>query len=227
MTVSARKGKPLSFTQRISTCPTRLIIGRTRNKEKFMLKIKKIITISIALFVLIGMTGYFLLDAPVADQASNQSKEYGKYNRFVSKSLENDFRGALPKSLSDKEKVLNYSYQYQCSMFGDPRFHIQLQCQYENVEDFYAEEKRIRNLSDEHSYFDDMYEYFLISGSEQEISNALDDMTYDGVKYIFEIVVISQETRTMEYFVAYQWDGAVSDENVVAFLSRVSRFTDA
>ena len=183
----------------------------------------KMITIIIILFVLIVVsTVFFVLDAPVADQATDQISEYGEVNCFVSKSLKNDFQGILPQTLSEKEYPLHYSYHYQCAVFGDPRFDIQLQCYYENIDDFDAEEQRIRSLTDGSYYFDGGNEYLLISGSEQEISAVLDDTPRDGVKYTFEIACISRENRTIEYFVAYQWDGALFNENVVAFLSRVN-----
>ena len=127
--------------------------------------------------------------------------EYLECGAYVLELLRSEYAGTLPDALpSDAEAA--YWYHYACALFGDPEFSIYLKLRYHDPDGYARERERIA----EGAQLPDSG-IFLVSGTDEDVEEYLDDQIFDGKSYNFEVVRFEEESLTVEYYAAKLWDG--------------------
>lgn len=155
---------------------------------------------------------------PIGKIRSDSLYEYGRCERFVFSCFEKYYADIFPKYISDSCEVNNFSFEYSCSLFGNPNFYILLNQQYSKAE-FDKEIDRIQSFNPTTACSIKESQYLIVTGALSDISSMTDSKILDGTFYTLEMAKVNKSTLRIEYFVLYQWDASPISENVSMFLS--------
>lgn len=143
---------------------------------------------------------------PVGHTYTDNVDRYLEFNSYVTDMLQEKFYGSLPETITNKDDVINYRFDYSCAVFGDPNFLIELKMRYEDTWLRKDEKQRLDNLLRNEPIYIDQKIYYIFQGDLNSFNMYLDDQIYDGLYIFFELVIIDPEQMTVEYISAMQQD---------------------
>ena len=183
------------------------------------MKSKKKCTIFSLIFTVLVLVVVMLLfsNPPIGIIRSDTLYDYGRCESFVFSCIEEYYADILPKYIPDSCEVNKFSFEYSCSLFGNPNFYILLNQQYSKAE-FDKEIDRIQSFNPTTTFSTKESQYLIVTGALSDISSITDSEILDGTFYTVEIAKVNKSTLCIEYFVLYQWDASPVSENISMFL---------
>lgn len=181
---------------------------------------KKIIALVILLAVLIVAFVIFN-DPPIGTRSSDDVSDYMRTNKFVKLKLESEFAQTLPESIPQDTKNTEYHYQYRCGLIGDASFYINLRVEYDSAADMIKETERLQNLKPLRVLSEEGTTYLIFDGTDDSFDAYLDDLTRDGALFHFNIVTVDESSNTIEYSLAYHFDGSDKPEGLTETILNV------
>lgn len=162
--------------------------------------------ISIVAILLICLILSSCVGPPVGHTYVDNVDRYLELNSYVTDMLQKKFYGSLPETITNKDEVIDYYFDYSCAVFGDPSFLIELKMRYEDAWLKKDEKQRLDNLLRSEPVYIDQKIYYIFQGDLNSFSMYLDDQIYDGLCIFFELVIIDPEQMTIKYISAMQQD---------------------
>ena len=130
----------------------------------------------------------------------------------------------MPPQKNDLD-IVEYRYEYECAVLGDPNFSIRLKVKYDS-ESF---QKECNRLSHEALITDPVTECFVVY-SRGDILSDVDELfnerTLDGASFFFELAFSDCDELTVDYLISKQWDGSKRLSDTASYLQRVIGFYD-
>ncbi len=179
-------------------------------------KVLIVVLVCILLIVLV----LFLLTNKKSE--TTDINDYLKYHSWVETMLEEELNGSLPsKEIVNSADVDTYLYRYNNGgLLGDRTFIIDLKCKY-NEKDYSAEKTRIESLSSKMVNADSKQLYLINYPSN--IDYFSDDEIYDGLAFVFEIVIVDDKNQSIEYLSSLQQDNMYKEDIVKELVSSISQ----
>lgn len=181
---------------------------------------KKIIALVILLAVLI-VAFAILNDPPIGAKSADDVSDYMRTNKFVELKLESEFAATLPESIPQDAKNAEYHYRYRCGLIGDASFYINLRVEYDSEAEMLSEAERLHDLNPLRVLSEGETAYLIFAGADDAIDACLDDSIRDGSLWHFNIVTVDESTNTIEYSVAYCFDGNDKQEHLTETIVNV------
>ena len=152
----------------------------------------------------------------------HDAEQYLEFNKYVEKAIKVNFVGVLPTKdrINDKS---TYRYSYNCSLFGEPDFLVYLKIPYEDSDDFLIEKKRVEQFHFMDCYVHEENLICIFKFPNESIDEYLDDQVVDGMSFYFEIVLIDEKTKTIEYLIALQRDNNSKNMLVLDILEKTGK----
>lgn len=186
---------------------------------------KKAMIFAILIIVFVAVFA-FLNDPPIGTVSDDNMSNYMKTNRFVNLKLETEFAATLPNNIPQDAKNTEYQYWYRCGLIGDASFYINLLIEYCSEGEQLKESERLRNLKPLRVLSKEGTTYFVFNGTDDAFDGYLDDLIHDGSLWHFNIVAISESAHTIEYSVAYYFDGSDKPDHLTATILDVKNAMD-
>ena len=165
----------------------------------------------------------FCLPPKVESILIHDAERYLEFNKYVEEAIKVNFVGVFPTKDGINDKS-TYRYSYNCSLFGEPNFFVYLKMPHEESEEFLLEKKRIEQFR-----FLNCYEYeenliYIFKFPNESLDEFLDDRVVDGMSFHFEIVLINEKTKTIEYLIALQRDNNSKNMLIIDVLKRAGKY---
>lgn len=180
----------------------------------------KVMILAILIIVLIAVFAA-VNDPPIGIVSHDDVSNYMKINEFVNLKLETEFVATLPENIPQDAKNAEYHYQYRCGLIGDASFYINLRIEYGSEGDGLKERERLQALNPLQVLSKEGTTYLIFAGSEDAFDDYLDDLIRDGSLWHFNVIAIEESTNTIEYSVAYYFDGSNKPERLTETILNV------
>lgn len=184
---------------------------------------KKILLIlSLALVAGVIVLWFVNLSPAIGSELVRDPYKYMEINDSTQKLLDDRAEGILPQKTVISLDNCVYEYSYECRLFGEVNCSIYLKSDSVEEKTFEEECKRIQKISSR--------TFNLVGGKtlysvgdelEKQFDYYTDDKTEDGRTYIFELAVVDEDNKSIEYLFAIEDDGHGKSDIIVDLAEKI------
>ncbi len=176
-----------------------------------------IISVAAAIVLVVAVLVITRNDPPFGEASSDDAGEYMQVNRFVEKTLAEEFAPVLPQQIPANATAERYTYRYSSGI--DTAFFFDLALRFDGDTAFSQECDRLKSLGAPKTLQIGGVEYLLFACDSKSVASYFDDEIYDGLVLPFNIAAVDRENCTIEYLTAHVQDGGSRYDRLTELLT--------